>query len=78
MNVPQSVIETSCTGILDRTVTYFERGFSGWKKVRSEPNRLTFQCDGNGNLSGSLNGQIAPVPAQNAVSISGTPYTRGK
>ena len=72
------MIELTCAGVLNRTITYYERGFSGWKKVRSEPSQLTFQCDGDGNLNGALTGQIMPVPAQNAVSIGGAAYARGR
>jgi len=68
-------IDVNCRGVLDRTVTQWTKGYSGWKKSGEDTNHYTFVCDGDGHLSGGFSGQIG-VRDPNSMVIGDQMFTR--
>jgi hypothetical protein len=55
------VIDAKCSGVLTTSVTTLEKGFAGWKPAGPPAeSHATFRCDGQGNLTGNLSGQLTP------------------
>jgi TolA protein len=52
-------MDASCSGTLTRTVSSYERGFAGWKRVDTQTARLTIRCDATGRVSGDVNTRIS-------------------
>ena len=53
-------IGEGCSGVLTRTVTTLEKGFSAWREVDTQTSRFMIRCDASGRVSGDLIGQLSP------------------
>ena len=52
-------MDAGCSGALTRTVSYYERGFAGWKRVDTQSTRFAIRCDATGRVSGDVTTRIS-------------------
>jgi hypothetical protein len=67
-------IDLGGSGVLTRTVTKYEKGYTGWKSVGSEVSRFSIRCDAAGHVSGDLSGRISLQGA--TLLLGASPFAR--